>query len=147
MLPLRLPSYLGSRAGPSKLVSITSTTICIYLLWFELRKHRSVVLIVKLFTHKLVYHNFSYGCQSSGGRPNVTSSTADLLIATGSPNQQQQAAASMSKFDSHPYDGPINFRALLWVDRGPIIWSMQTFIAVICFIEAILMQYLTYKVS
>lgn len=55
--------------------------------------------------------------------------------------------ASLSKFDSHPYDGPINFRALFWVDRGPVIWSMQTSIAVICSIEALLMQYLTYKVS
>lgn len=53
----------------------------------------------------------------------------------------------LGKFDSHPYDGPINFRALFWVDRGPTVWALQTTIAVICFIEAILMQYLTYKVA
>lgn len=69
------------------------------------------------------------------------------------PQQQQQFASfssstsnAFSKFDA-PYDGPINFRALFWVDRGPIIWCLQTSIAVICFTEALLMQYLTYKVS
>lgn len=61
--------------------------------------------------------------------------------------QQQQQQQPSSKFDSHPYDGPINFRALFWVDRGPNIWALQTTIAVICLSEALLMQYLTYKVS
>lgn len=61
--------------------------------------------------------------------------------------QQQQPQFVGSKFDSHPYDGPINFRALFWVDRGPNIWLLQTTIAVICLFEALLMQYLTYKVS
>lgn len=51
-----------------------------------------------------------------------------------------------SKFDA-PYDGPVNYQALFWVDRGPIIWLLQTSIAVICFLEAIMMHYLTYKVS
>lgn len=54
-------------------------------------------------------------------------------------------SAAGSKFDA-PYDGPINFQALIWVDRGPVIWLLQTSIAVICFLEAIMMQYLTYKV-
>lgn len=62
------------------------------------------------------------------------------------PVGNTQIQTSLSKFDAHPYDGPINFRALLWVDRGPITWTIQTSIAVILFIEAILMQYLTYKV-
>lgn len=56
------------------------------------------------------------------------------------------AQQPLSKFDQHPYDGPINFRALFWVDRGPGVWALQTTIAVICFVEALLMQYLTYKV-
>lgn len=54
-------------------------------------------------------------------------------------------SVAYSKFDA-PYDGPINFQALFWVDRGPLVWMLQTCIAVICFLEAILMQYLTYKV-
>lgn len=81
----------------------------------------------------------SYGCQLKAQGNNLTSTSVDSLV-----NSQQ---ASLSKFDSHPYDGPINFRALFWVDRGPVIWTMQTTIAVICFVEAILMQYLTYKVN
>lgn len=84
--------------------------------------------------------NYSYGCQPSLARANNVS---DLIGAgAGATNQQ-----SLSKFDSHPYDGPINFRALFWVDRGPGIWALQTLIAVICFVEALLMQYLTYKVT
>lgn len=59
--------------------------------------------------------------------------------------QQQQQQSASSKFDA-PYDGPINFKALFWVDRGQITWCLQTIIAVICFMEALLMQYLTYKV-
>lgn len=81
----------------------------------------------------------SYGCLSKA-QANQTSS--QLLVDSAGGSQQ-----SLSKFDSHPYDGPINFRALFWVDRGPVIWTMQTTIAVICFVEAILMQYLTYKVN
>lgn len=65
----------------------------------------------------------------------------------GNPFGQQQQQQSLSKFDSHPYDGPINFRALFWVDRDPTVWALQTTIAVVCLCEAILMQYLTYKVS
>lgn len=110
----------------------------------------------------------SHGCQpinlaqannASGGDPQAAATIPTTLMptimptASTLPNQQQNnyyilnQQQSLSKFDSHPYDGPINFRALFWVDRGPVIWGMQTTIAVICFIEAILMQYLTYKVS
>lgn len=73
--------------------------------------------------------------------PNASLAQLSLLDSAG------QQANFASKFDSHPYEGPINFRALFWVDRGPVVWTMQTTIAVICFIEALLMQYLTYKVS
>lgn len=70
-----------------------------------------------------------------------------VTAATATTATQQNPFQASSKFDSHPYDGPINFKALFWVDRGPNIWLMQTTIAVICLFEALLMQYLTYKVS
>jgi len=114
---------------------------------------------------------FSYGCQPNNAAQanNVTSSSiSGEQLASGGPatisgqmltsfqptmaNQQanhygSSQQQSLSKFDSHPYDGPINFKALFWVDRGPAIWALQATIAVICFMEAILMQYLTYKVT
>jgi hypothetical protein len=104
----------------------------------------------------------SYGCQpvTQAQANNVTSMPAVIAAAGGGQlaaqqqqqlllqqQQQQQQQQPLSKFDSHPYDGPINFRALFWVDRGPTIWALQTAIAVICLSEAVLMQYLTYKVS
>lgn len=76
------------------------------------------------------------------GQPYAATSSTTTTTTTTMASYQP-----VSKFDSHPYDGPINFDALFWVDRGPGIWALQTTIAVICFIEAILMQYLTYKVS
>lgn len=82
-----------------------------------------------------------YGCQPAAAAANFS---AEQQATVASQPQQQP---SLSKFDSHPYDGPINFRALFWVDRGPVLWSLQTSVAVICLLEALLMQYLTYKVS
>lgn len=48
------------------------------------------------------------------------------------------AASSMS--------GIINRKAILWVERNYFLWLIQTFIAILCFSEAVLLQYLTYKV-
>lgn len=79
----------------------------------------------------------SYGCATKAQNLTVPTTISNFVDSQG----------PSSKFESHPYDGPINFRALFWVDRGQIVWTMQTTIAVICFIEALLMQYLTYKVS
>lgn len=95
--------------------------------------------------------------ESSNGCPGQQNQTATTIILTYANNDQANQtngaqlmpdwrSAAGSKFDA-PYDGPINFQALIWVDRGPIIWLLQTSIAVICFLEAIMMQYLTYKVS
>lgn len=102
--------------------------------WSPLDSFRLLTCLSNLFTRRKPPS--SYGCQ-----PRAQSNASSVAAADSSGQQ------SLSKFDSHPYDGPINFRALFWVDRGPVIWSMQTTIAVICFVEALLMQYLTYKVS
>lgn len=90
--------------------------------------------------------NYLIGCMYSFGcQPNSQQNASQ----TQQPSQADSmvSSQSLSKFDSPIYEGPINFKALFWVDRGPILWSFQAFIAVICFFEAILMQYLTYKVS
>ncbi|KAI1290455.1 Potassium channel subfamily T member 1 [Halotydeus destructor] len=41
--------------------------------------------------------------------------------------------------------GPINWKAILWVDRDPILWTVQTLVALVCLLEALLLAYLGYK--
>lgn len=40
-----------------------------------------------------------------------------------------------------------NRKAIFWVERNYFLWLIQTLIAILCFSEAVLLQYLTYKVS
>lgn len=106
--------------------------------------HQLIHLTGSLYIYFIKY---SFGCQQPSQQQQPNSSASG---ATSTSQSQQSdpmvSSQSLSKFDSPIYDGPINFRALFWVDRGPILWSLQAFIAVICAIETILMQYLTYKV-
>ncbi|XP_075681048.1 slowpoke 2 isoform X2 [Dermatophagoides pteronyssinus] len=40
---------------------------------------------------------------------------------------------------------PLNWRAIIWVDRSFVIWFLQSIISILCFTEALLLAYLSNK--
>jgi hypothetical protein len=47
------------------------------------------------------------------------------------------------EFQDHPI---INWEAILWVNRGPLLWIVQFILAIISLTQALLLAYLGYKV-
>ncbi|XP_074602047.1 potassium channel subfamily T member 2-like isoform X2 [Brevipalpus obovatus] len=66
----------------------------------------------------------------------------------GCPITVNQTILDMSRIPSPSYANPyhdVNWKAIIWIDRSFYIWLLQTITAVTCLIEALLLEYLTYK--
>ncbi|RWS10127.1 Potassium channel subfamily T member 1-like protein [Dinothrombium tinctorium] len=77
----------------------------------------------------------------------------DCPIAVANNNSSQ--ASTPIPFTNSPYfnptafpvnKGPINWKAIIWVQRGPTLWLFQTIIAIVCLMEALLLAFLGNKV-
>jgi potassium channel subfamily T member 1 len=73
------------------------------------------------------FKHFSYGC--------VLGNKTEFHIS---------AKLREEEFQENPI---INWDAILWVLRPPELWAVQLFLALVSLIEALLIAYLSYKVS